>query len=47
VPHARLEYLELGEHDGGWVIFKTIDVESIRELAEAVVGGCDDHPAKR
>jgi hypothetical protein len=31
-----LEYLETGEHDGGWVALKTIDVECALELVEAV-----------
>jgi hypothetical protein len=35
-----LEYLELGEHDGGWVVFKTSDIECVLELAEGVVGCC-------
>jgi len=35
-----LEYLELGEHDGGWVVIKTIDLERVLELAEAVFEGC-------
>ena len=32
-----LDYLELGEHDGGWVVCQTINLEMIRELAEAIV----------
>jgi hypothetical protein len=38
-----LEYLELGEHDGGWAVFETIHVELLRELAETVILACDDH----
>jgi len=41
-----LEYLELGEHDSGWAVCQTIDIEMIRELAEAVVCGCDEHLPK-
>jgi hypothetical protein len=35
-----LEYLETGEHDGGWVALKTIDVECALELVEDVVDYC-------
>jgi hypothetical protein len=42
-----LEYLEIGETDGGWAICQTIDLEMIRELAEAVVCGCDEHLTAR
>ena len=35
-----LEYLELGEHDGGWVVFKTSDIECVLELAETVFDCC-------
>jgi hypothetical protein len=38
-----IECLELGEHDDGWVVCATMDIEMIRELAEAVVCGCDEH----
>jgi hypothetical protein len=35
-----LEYLELGEHAGDQVILKTIDIEHVLELAEAVFECC-------
>lgn len=38
-----IECLELERHDGGWVVCSTIDIETIRELAEAVICGCDEH----
>lgn len=38
-----LECLARGEHEDGWVIFETFKLVELRELAEAVVLGCDDH----
>jgi hypothetical protein len=38
-----LGYLGGGEHEDGWVIFKTVELAALRELVEAVVLGCDDH----
>jgi hypothetical protein len=35
-----LEYLELGEHDGGWVVFKNCDIQCASELVEAVFDCC-------
>jgi hypothetical protein len=35
-----LEYLETGEHDGGWVALKTMDIQCVLELTEAVVDCC-------
>jgi hypothetical protein len=41
-----LEYLDTGEHDGGWVIFKTINIESVLDLAQTVVDCCCNHLPK-
>jgi hypothetical protein len=41
-----VDLLAHAEHDAGWIILETLDVELLHELAEAVVLGCEKHLPK-